>query len=80
MRALRTSMRDDIEQKISRVSQPLLIMRGTQDKIVPHDWAYHLASLAPNAQVVEVARGAHVLNMNQPEQTAQCITDFLQKL
>ena len=74
----RSILHDPIEDKLPLVRQPVLVLRGSQDPIVPRRWAEQVAWLLPDARLIEIAGGAHVVNFTKPAQVAREIRNFLQ--
>ena len=50
-----------IEERIARVTVPLLIIRGEHDSVAPRAWVERLAVTAPDARWVEVPGAAHAV-------------------
>jgi 2-hydroxy-6-oxonona-2,4-dienedioate hydrolase len=75
----RHALDDHIEQKISRVCAPTLIVRGSRDTVAPRRWVEELASLTPHARVVEIAGGTHATNFSRPEELARVTARFLER-
>lgn len=67
---------DRIETKLPRIGAPVLVVRGTRDRVVPQRWAEHAAALAPDGRL-HVIRGApHCLNFSAPEKVAALVGAF----
>jgi poly(3-hydroxyalkanoate) depolymerase len=62
---------------LSRLRQPTLILVGEKDPLVPVANAHFLAWRIPNARLHIVRGAGHLLLIDQPDQTANIITDFL---
>jgi pimeloyl-ACP methyl ester carboxylesterase len=79
MRAAQTfgyALQDLIEDKLPRVSQPTLVVRGGLDPIVSQAWAEEVNALLPESGLVIIAGAAHGVNYNSPEQLARVVLDF----
>jgi pimeloyl-ACP methyl ester carboxylesterase len=74
---MRMALRDPIEQKLSRIVAPTLVVRGTRDAIVPQRWAEEAARLLPNGRLVVVERAAHTINYSQPARLTDVVLPFL---
>jgi pimeloyl-ACP methyl ester carboxylesterase len=74
---LRMALRDPIEQKLSRIVAPTLVVRGTRDAIVPQRWAEEAARLLPNGRLVVIERAAHTINYSQPAWLTDVVLPFL---
>jgi poly(3-hydroxyalkanoate) depolymerase len=62
---------------LSRLHQPTLILAGEEDPLVPVANAHFLAWRIPNARLHVVRGAGHLLLIDQPEETANIISDFL---
>ncbi|MDQ0258887.1 alpha/beta fold hydrolase [Sinomonas atrocyanea] len=58
---LRGMMRHRIEQRLALVAAPVLLLRGSRDRISPLRWLERLARSAPAAHVRSVPSHAHVV-------------------
>ncbi|AGZ42355.1 alpha/beta fold hydrolase [Actinoplanes friuliensis] len=56
---LRLSVRHRIEQRLPLVTQPVLVLRGEHDPIVPPRWARDAGLLAPRGATGEIPGAAH---------------------
>lgn len=61
------------EQKLPRLSVPLLLVRGARDPIVPQAWAEQMQRLAPQSRLVTLERAAHVAMHSRPDEVAEAI-------
>jgi pimeloyl-ACP methyl ester carboxylesterase len=69
--------RDRIEQKLSRISAPALVVAGTRDSGAPLAWAEEVAARIPNGALVTVDGGTHTLAPFYPHSVASAIRPFL---
>ena len=60
-KTLRVMMEYPLEQKITGVSAPVLIVRGANDPVADADWSRRLAGLARHGQLLEVPGTGHVV-------------------
>jgi 2-hydroxy-6-oxonona-2,4-dienedioate hydrolase len=74
---IRIALHDPIEQKLSRMVAPTLVVRGTRDAIVPQHWAEEATRLLPNGRLVVIERVAHTINYSQPAWLAEVVLPFL---
>jgi pimeloyl-ACP methyl ester carboxylesterase len=71
MRALwRQAAPDRIEDRLRVLDRPVIVVRGTRDRLCPHDWAAALAGLAPRGRLVEIDGAAHLVVSSHPVETA----------
>lgn len=68
---------DQPETMLPDINLPVLIIRGTQDVIVPHAWAQQLARVTPQGSFRELERGTHNFHWKYPEETAQLCRAFI---
>ena len=61
---------------LHRIRQPVLVMTGQHDPLVPPINGRILAALLPNAQLVEVDCG-HLFLLTRPDEVAAIIDPFL---
>ncbi len=73
----RSVLDDRIETKLPAVEQPTLVVRGSQDPLVPRRWAQQVVERLPRARLVEISGGAHVVNVTKPDEVARVVDAFL---
>lgn len=66
----RVAAPDDIDRRLRDVVVPVVVVRGTRDRLCPHDWADRLATAAPNGRLVELPGAAHMTPMTHPDAVA----------
>jgi pimeloyl-ACP methyl ester carboxylesterase len=66
---------DEVEARLVRLRMPTLVVNGTRDPIVPHDWARQVATLLEKGRL-ETVPGAHVIMYTSPSEIATLIEDF----
>jgi 2-hydroxy-6-oxonona-2,4-dienedioate hydrolase len=73
------AMQDEVEKKLPFVRQPVLVVRGERDPIVPQSWAEEVNGRLPASRLVVIPGAAHGVNHNSPEELAQLVLDFLKR-
>ena len=73
---MQIALADRIEDKLPRLSMPVLIVRGANDPIVSQRWVEELVMLLPNGRLV-ITKGAHTPNFSEPESFADVVRAFL---
>jgi 2-hydroxy-6-oxonona-2,4-dienedioate hydrolase len=73
------ALQDRIEERLPFVQQPVLVVRGRLDPVVPERWAKEVSRLLPVSQLVVVNSAGHAVNHNSPEQLAEVVLDFLRR-
>lgn len=79
MKTQKDMIADRIENYLRKCTQPTLIIRGTRDKIVPHDWAIFLSELTHNMQLLEVEDGPHNLQFTHTNTVANLCQEYIEK-
>lgn len=69
----RALLDDPIERKLTHLSTPTVVVRGTRDPIAPHDWAKRIAEALPNGRLAEVPGAGHALNHSAPRELATIV-------
>jgi pimeloyl-ACP methyl ester carboxylesterase len=67
----------DVSADVQRIRQPLLVLHGELDKIVPLESAQALAATVPGAQLQVLAGCGHVPTLTQPRRVADAMRAFL---
>lgn len=68
---------DVLVEKLGSIRCPTLILHGTQERAVPIESSLLLARKIPNALLMYVHDAGHNLDMDQPEQFARVVTQFV---
>jgi pimeloyl-ACP methyl ester carboxylesterase len=82
IRYLKTSkfmVDDHIEDYLKNSAVPTLIIRGTNDHIVPHTWAAFLQSLSKNVVVKEIPKGPHVFQYKYAHEAKELCLKFIEQ-
>ena len=74
---LRHLLRHPIENRLTEVGIPALVLRGTRDPVVPRAWASRAADLLPQGRLIEVAGAAHIMNFHAPERFARIVRRYV---
>ena len=69
----RTAAPDRIEQRLAKVAVPVVVVRGTRDRLCPHDWAARVSSAAPRGRLVEIPGAAHMTPQTHPGEVASIV-------
>ena len=70
----------DLRPGLSSISTPTLVIAGAEDPVTPVSMANDLADAIPGARSAVIAQASHLLAIEQPENTAALITNFLGSL
>ena len=77
---LRAMLDHRIEERLPLVTQPVLVVRGQLDRIVPQRWADEVDRLAGGSgNAVQVRRWGHALNFSAPAELLQAVIPFIRE-
>jgi pimeloyl-ACP methyl ester carboxylesterase len=74
VRTLRRSLEDPMEEKLSEIEAPTLIVRPEKDHLVPEAWAKRVAKRIPDSELVVLPKAGHSIG----SKTAARLTDLLE--
>lgn len=75
--AFLASVSHDVREFAPRISQPTLLIAAQKDDITPIEAERHLATLFPDAQLIEIPEVGHLIHYETPAPAAGAITRFL---
>ncbi len=73
------ALRADSRDILSRFGGPTLVVVGALDTLTPPERARAMASLVPQATLVEIPRAGHLCNLEAPELFNDALTRFLRQ-
>jgi 2-hydroxy-6-oxonona-2,4-dienedioate hydrolase len=73
------AIQDRIEERLPGLRQPVLVVRGGLDPVVPQSWAEELHERLSDGQLVVIPKAAHAVNHNSPAALARVVLDFLNR-
>jgi pimeloyl-ACP methyl ester carboxylesterase len=73
----RTAAPDRIDHSLQGVQVPVVVVRGTRDRLCPRDWAAALVAAAPRGRLVELSGAAHMTVQTHPGEVADVVRDAL---
>lgn len=74
-----TSVSHDVREFASRIAQPTLLIAAEKDDITPIEAERHLATLFPDAELVEIPAVGHLIHYETPAAAASAIREFLER-
>ena len=78
MRALwRRASPDRTDHRLAGVGRPVVVVRGSRDRLCPGDWAARLAAVAPRGRLVELPGAAHMTVQSRPWEVARLLRELL---
>ena len=70
----------DLEDSISLLSMPVLVMSGDDDRVVPTEQSIRVASAIPSAELVIFDQCGHLPQEECPQAFLEAVTAFLAEL
>ncbi|MCX6048150.1 MAG: alpha/beta hydrolase [Chloroflexi bacterium] len=77
MQTGRYAIADPIQEKLTRVQAPTLIVRGECDPVVSQRWVEKATALLPNGQLCVVAGAPHAVTFSSADALMEIIRPFL---
>jgi len=74
-----TSVSHDVREFAPRIVQPTLLIAAEKDDITPIEAERHLATLFPDAELVEIPAVGHLIHYETPAAAASAIRLFLER-
>lgn len=72
----RSAAPDPVEQRLRQVDVPVLVVRGTRDRLCDADWAAAVAAAAPRGRLVELPGAAHLTPQTHPAEVAALLAEL----
>ena len=69
----RVAAPDRVDSRLRDVRAPVVVVRGTRDRLCPPDWAARLGAAAPRGSVVELPGAAHMTVQTHPDGVARIV-------
>ena len=69
----------DMDDALLRITAPILLIKGENDKLSSEDVVRDKFEIAPNAQALNVLGSAHCLTVSDPQLMAELIVDFVEQ-
>ena len=70
----------DMREVIGAIDLPTLVISGSADRMTPPKYGRFLSERLPNARLVQIDGGAHMVFLEKPAVVAGVITTFLEEL
>jgi pimeloyl-ACP methyl ester carboxylesterase len=67
----------DIMDRLDEIRVPALVIAGSADRLTPHKYGVYLADRLPDAQLVTIEGGGHMMILEQPDRVAGAVAEFL---
>ena len=76
----RAALEDRIEEKLPRMTMPVLVVRGGKDRMCPQDWAEMVARLVPDGRLRVIPGAPHTVVFTAPLELARVVRPFLDEM
>ncbi len=70
----------DVRERLGEIHTPTLVIGGTADRMTPLRYSEYLRDHIPNAQLIVIDGGGHMLTLEQPQPVGAAIKTFLETL
>ena len=70
----------DVTDRLGEIAAPTLVVAGAADKLTPLKYGQYLAEHIPNARLVTVEGGGHMMALEQPGVVAEAVNEFITAL
>jgi pimeloyl-ACP methyl ester carboxylesterase len=77
MQRLRRAFDDRVEDKLSEIEAPTLIVRPERDRIVPEAWTKRVAKLVPDSELVVLPKAGHSIGPRAAARLTALVAPFL---
>lgn len=74
----RAALADPFAEKLSRVEQETLVIRGERDAIVSQAWAERVMSLLPHGRLAVIRGSPHAAHWAAADEVAHLVRDFVE--
>jgi pimeloyl-ACP methyl ester carboxylesterase len=69
----------DVRDRLAEIKVPTLVLSGSDDKMTPPKFAEYLVSQIPHAELRVFQNAGHMLTLEQPDQVAEAVQQFLSR-
>lgn len=69
----------DVTARLAEIGVPTLVVSGTADKMTPLPLGEELATGIPQARLVTIANGGHMMMLEQPQVVVEAVSEWLQE-
>ena len=77
LKATREIIALDVSEDVQRITEPVLLIWGENDTLVPPTLGYMLRAELPNARLLTLEHAAHVAMFDQPQKFNAAVSAFL---
>jgi pimeloyl-ACP methyl ester carboxylesterase len=77
VRTLRRAVEDPVEEKLSEIEAPTLVVRPERDHLVPEAWTKRVAELIPDSELVALPKAGHSIGPRTATRLTSLLVAFL---
>jgi pimeloyl-ACP methyl ester carboxylesterase len=77
MRTLRRALDDRVEEKLTEIEAPTLVVRPERDRLVPEAWTERVAKLIPDSELVVLPKAGHSIGPRTATRLRAVLATFL---
>jgi pimeloyl-ACP methyl ester carboxylesterase len=77
VRTLRGALEDRVEEKLSEIEAPTLVVRPSHDHLVPEKWTKRVAELIPDSELVVLPKAGHSIGPRAAARLTAVVDPFL---
>jgi pimeloyl-ACP methyl ester carboxylesterase len=77
VRTLRRALKDPVEEKLSEIEAPTLIVRPERDHLVPEAWTKRVAERIPDSELVVLPKAGHSIGPKTAARLTALLVPFL---
>jgi pimeloyl-ACP methyl ester carboxylesterase len=77
VRALRQVLADPVEDKLSEIEAPALVVRPERDHLVPEAWTKRVAKMIPDSELVVLPKAGHSIGPKTAARLTALLVPFL---
>jgi pimeloyl-ACP methyl ester carboxylesterase len=77
MRTLRRALDDPVEEKLTEIEVPTLIVRPERDRLVPEGWTKRVGELIPDSELVVLPKAGHSIGPRTATRLTALLVPFL---
>jgi len=74
------ALRSDTSSVLAAISLPVLVITGAKDNLVLPQQSENMHKLAKNSKLVVIADGAHLANLEQPDEWNQAVVEMFEQV
>lgn len=67
----------DYRPELPECTQPVLVLHGDHDRLIPPEFGEELAKILPNSKFVTIPRAGHAVIAEKPQEVNQTVMDFI---